>query len=350
MPDILTAERFRRDRLDLFWWFVCERQTIWHKRVVEHRPPPWTDNLVMQRERFTNMYRELDPGTQYVIREILERDAPKPDKTFNVMLYRLIGRAETHAAIGFQWLDRFDPAALERDLKRLRDEEGKPPFTAAYMVSAYASMGSRDKIENVVKLFTLLHAGFDDFSARIAAATHPSQVYTILASAHGFGNFLAYQVLVDLLYPLDVYGGRPLLPFSHDDWSAAGPGAQRGIRMLLRDDAEESGGRGGKGGKEDKSGSRPDDLTVMRWLREHQRAEFTRLGLGFPYLRDTSGMERDLSLANIQNCLCEFHKFVKIGEGTGRGRRKFAAEAAQTLAPPAVQLTLAFTGPAEEAE
>ncbi|HEU5441542.1 MAG TPA: hypothetical protein VFU88_19820, partial [Ktedonobacterales bacterium] len=65
---------------------------------------------------------------------------------------------------------------------------------------------------------------------------------------------------------------------------------------------------------------------------------------------DTSGMERELSLANIQNCLCEFHKFVKIGEGTGRGRRKFAAEAARTLAPPAVQLTLAFTGPAEEAE
>ncbi len=318
----MTRDDFRPDRLDLFWWFVCERQSIWHRRVVQQRPPPWTNNPILRQERFTNMYRELDPGTQYVIQQVLERDAPKPDKIFNVMLYRLIGRAETHAAIGFQWLERFDPDALERRLKRLRDAEGKPPFTAAYMVSAYASMGSHDKIENVVRLFTLLHADFDAFYARIAAATHPSQVYEILASAHGFGNFLAYQVLVDLLYPLQIYGGRPLLPFSHDDWSAAGPGARRGIDMLLR------------------PGHHADHLTVMRWLRAHQREEFERLELAFPFLADVHGNERELSLANIQNCLCEYHKFIKIGEGTGRGRRKFRTEQARPLQPPAIQLPL----------
>jgi len=251
----LTPAQFYAPRLDLFWWFICERQSVWRRRTLEHLPGPWTDDRILQEERFTNIYRELDPGTRYVIDNVLELDAPKPDKVFNTMLYRLVGRAETHAALGFQYLATFDPQRFIDTLKRIRDVEGKPPFTAAYMVSAYASMGSHDKIENVARLFALLHRRFDGFYARIEAAHHPSEVYETLNTAQGFGNFLSYQTLVDLLYPLKVYGGKPLLPYTHDDWASAGPGAQRGIAMLLAE------------------GVVADHLTVMRWLREHQDAD-----------------------------------------------------------------------------
>ena len=260
--------------------------------------------MILQTERFTNVYRDLDPGTQYALREILEREAPKPDKVFNVMLYRLIGRAETHATLGFQALSHFQPEHLRTTLSRLRDE-GRPPFTAAYMVSAYTSMGTPDKVENVTRLFSQLHQTFPTLYARLQDATTPAAAHAVLSSAYGFGNFLAYQVLVDLLYPLDVYAGAPLLPFSQDHWASAGPGARRGIAMLLSED------------------TRVDHLSVMRWLRAHQGAEFDRLGLAFPYLTTAPGAKLELSLANIQNCLCEFHKYVKIRAGTGRGRRKF---------------------------
>jgi hypothetical protein len=139
--------------------------------------------------------------------------------------------------------------------------------------------------------------------------------YAHLRSMPGFGNFLSYQVLVDLLYPLEVYGNGPLLPYGHDDWSSPGPGAQRGITMLLS------------------QGSTAEHLEVMGWLRDHQSDEFARLSLDFPYLQDRAGRPIRLSLANIQNCLCEFHKYVKISAGTGRGRRKFAP-------PPTVPLSL----------
>lgn len=301
---------FCSERLDLFWQFICERQSIWHRRFVQKLPPPWTNDPILRSERFTNIYRELDPGTQYVIKEILEKQAMKPDKIFNTMLYRLIGRADTHAQVGFQWLDTFNPEQLKSDLVRLR-ESGVPPFTAAYMVSAYINMGSRDKIENVVRLFTLLYQDMDRFYACIEASSSAAEVYEVLRSAHGFGNFLAYQVLVDLLYPLKIYEGAPLLPYSHDDWSSPGPGARRGIAMLLREDV------------------RIDFLEVMRWLHCNQRTEFNRLGLDFPFLTNELGEAQDISLANIQNCLCEFHKYVKISEGTGRGRRKFTAQPSQ---------------------
>lgn len=298
-------DNFRLDRLQVFWKFVYERQAVWYRRVIERRPPPWTDDPILQIERFTNVYRELDPGTQYVIREILEHHAPRPDKVFNVMLYRLIGRAETHRILGFQSLDNFNPSRVEHTLKWLRST-GLPPFTAAYMVSAYVSMGSRDKIENVVRLLANLHDHFAEFHRQMEASRNAAEIHSLVCSAYGFGNFLAYQVLVDLLYPLQAYGGCGLLPYSHDDWASAGPGARRGIAMLLRE------------------GSTASHLSVMHWLHKHQGSEFARLGLQFPYLLGSQGEPVAISLANVQNCLCEFHKYVKIRDGTGRGRRKFS--------------------------
>jgi hypothetical protein len=314
----ITSAAFQPPMLDLFWTFICERQRVWQRRKQEGLPPPWTTDEILQRERFTNIYRELDPGTQYVINQVLEADAPKPDKVFNTMLYRLIGRAETHATLGFQYLSTFDPEQMQARLQHIRDVEGKPPFTAAYMVSAYASMGSHDKTVNVTRLFDRLHQRFSGVYTQIEQSGSPADIHHILAAQDGFGNFLAYQVLVDLLYPLKRYDGRPLLPFTHDDWASAGPGAVRGVRMLLA------------------KGVHADDLEVMRWLRWNQRSEFTRLGLDFPFLRIENGPEIEISLANIQNCLCEYHKYVKIRDGVGRGRRKFhtAEDAAQAPASP----------------
>ncbi len=307
MTDLISYTSFQQDRLDLFWRFVSERQAIWYRRYVQHLPAPWTMDPILQHERFTNVYRELDPGTQYAIRHILETPAPTPDKIFNIMLYRLIGRAETHAALGFQHLETFNPEHMAGVLRRLRDVEHKAPFTAAYMVSAYSGLGTSDKIESVALIFATLQAGFPRLYGRITACRSAAEVYAKLCAIYGFGNFLAYQVLVDLLYPLTAQGGTPLLPYSHDDWASAGPGARRGLCLLLRD------------------GIRAPDLEVMQWLRSHQQAEFARTGEQFRFLRDSRGQLVELSLANIQNCLCEFHKYVKIRDGTGRGRRKFRA-------------------------
>ena len=73
-----------------------------------------------------------------------------------------------------------------------------------------------------------------------------------------------------------------------------------------------------------KEGGRASNLAVMNWLRWNQDAEFARLGLIFHHLLDRSGRPIAISLANIQNCLCEYHKYVKIRSGTGRGRRRFS--------------------------
>jgi len=292
-------------KLDRFWWFVRERQNIWVNRNLKRNPPPWTDDPILQTERFTNVYRELDPGTQYAIYSILELNEPKPDKIFNIMIYRLIGRKETHSRLGFQKLATFNPEYFERTLKEIRDKLQEPPFTGSYMVGAFSHMGSDDKVENISRLFGQVKQKFAQTFQNIISARHPHEVFEAVKGNYGFGNFLAYQVLVDLLYPLRIYQNRPLLPFSHEIWAMAGPGAKRGIKLLL------------------KKNKKAKDLEVMLWLRQNQRKEFRRLGARFSFFKNQNGTDREISLANIQNCLCEFHKYIKISEGTGKGRRKF---------------------------
>lgn len=292
------------ESLDLFWQFITKRQQVWYRRVVEGRPSPWTDDEILQEYRFTNAYRELDPGTQYVIQNILEEDASRQDKILNVMLYRLIGRLETHEYLGFQSLQTFDAAEFEEELKHRRDDLGETVFTGAYMVSGYNQMGSSDKVENVAALFDEI-TDEPEFFDNMLSVESLEDAYKRIRSRPGFGNFLSYQVLVDLLYPTDYYDGDSVLPFSPDDWSAPGPGAQKGIKQLV---TEFNGF---------------DRLDVMRWLRQNQKQEFERLGLNFPYLKAEDGSCLELSLANIQNCLCEFYKYHKILHSNGRARRCF---------------------------
>lgn len=300
----ISKNDFQIERLNSFWNFVFERQKIWQRRFVEKKEPPWTDDPTMQKERFTNIYRELDPGTQYAIKNILETNASKEDKIFNIMIYRLIGSSETHSSIGFQKLTSFSAKVFEKQLKTIRNR-GKPVFTAAYTVSGYSKMGSKDKIENVTKIFENLQKNFEMFYAQIEKSSNSEEVYNAIRSQSGFGNFLAYQVLVDLLYPLKIYGNGPSISFSRDDWAAAGPGARKGIILLILKESTAS------------------SLDVMQWLRDNQISEFKRLNLKFPFLKKENGENILISLANIQNCLCEFYKYFKIRNGEGRGKKKF---------------------------
>jgi hypothetical protein len=211
---------------------------------------------------------------------------------------------ETHEYLVFQSVHEFDAAEFEAQLKHRRDNLGETVFTGAYMVSGYNQMGSSDKVENVAALFDKLTAN-PDFLDRVLAAETLEEAYDLIRGQPGFGNFLSYQVLVDLLYPVDAYDGESVLPFSPDDWSSPGPGAQKGLKQLV---TEFNGF---------------DRLAVMRWLRQHQQEEFDRLGLDFPFLETEEGDRLELSLANIQNCLCEFYKYHKILHSNGRARRCF---------------------------
>ena len=295
---------FRQEELDLFWRFVTERHWIWHRRFILKQSSPWTDNPILQKHKFTNIYRELDPGTQYA-RQIMSHDAPRPDIMFNVMIYRLMCSIPTYDGWGFHRLEEFDLEQFQSYLKGLY-ETGQPVFGNAYLISPYSSMGSEYKYVNVARLFGYILRDFDWIWRRVDTAPSFEKAFKVLNGLYGFGPFLAYQVMVDLTYPLpNTYAKSAILPWSQDDWAKLGPGAIRGFARLSPS---------------------MQRLKGLRWLRDAHRAEFDSLGLDFPYLRNAEGEEVPLTLANLQNCLCEFHKYRSIMDGTGKAQRLYVPQ------------------------
>lgn len=285
-----------------FYRFIHERQSVWHRRFVERLPEPWTDNPILQKTKFTNIYRELDPGTVFCRTQIMERDEPRPDIVFNVMMYRLMCRIPTYQKIGFQRLDRFWMGELQVTLQELY-VTGEPVFGNAYLISPYSSMGSDLKYVNVARLFGNIHHDFEDFFWGLDHALSFEAAFKVINSMYGFGPFLAYQVMVDLTYPLETK--PPILPFSQNDWARLGPGALRGLARMIH------------------TWSTPQTLSALRWLHANQQKMFEKYELDFPYLKDEEGRDIPISLANMQNSLCEYSKYANIKEGSGKAQRLF---------------------------
>lgn len=285
--------------LDLYWRMIAERQRIWQRRE-EGMVPPWTLDPILAREFITNMYRELDPGTVYAVDTILAADVEPVDKLFNLCIYRLMGsRESSHRAIGVVELKTFNSKRARKAWAEMEES----PFGEAYRTASYSEQGGGDKVENVALLFKAMKTTLPPVWEAVTEATELRHVYDALNGMQGFGEFLAYQIMVDLLYPAPE---EPLIPFTQDDWAMAGPGARKGIWRLM------------------KPGMKPSSLLeVMTWLRDHQEDEFNRLDIQPVWMKDSDGEDVPLSLCNIQSTLCEFFKYARIWDGTLRQSRLY---------------------------
>lgn len=327
MPEyvtVLEVEHFDPVALDLYWRFLTERQCAWVRRVHFQMPWPWSQDPILQSEFITNVYRILDPGTQYLIENILSyrsEDDLMPtmeDVLFNVMLYRLMGSVpSTHQHLGFQMCEDFHEEAFAARLAELPDDYRI--FGDAYRVASYTQEGSDKKVENIAKMFAYFAGGMPETVRRVQAAREVVEVYRVFEQMKGFGEFLAHQIVVDLLYP-NKWGSK-VADFSEDEFAKAGPGARKGIWTLIRE------------------GVKPANMTiVMEWLRDQQVAAFEERNLPFPFLADAANPpEPDdvpllMSLCDIQASLCEFYKYYRLWSGERAAQvRKYDPSRSRTL-------------------
>jgi hypothetical protein len=255
----------------------------------------------LQVEFITNVYRQLDPGTEYLIDNILSYRGPEgmqvtdEAKVFNIMLYRLMGSVpSTHQHLGFVMPDDFTADRLVGKLAELPDDYRI--FGDAYRVASYVAEGSDSKVENVANMFAYLAGGMEETVRRIKSSRRVVEVYKVFETIQGFGEFLSHQIVVDLLYPNAE--GAKIVPFTDDEFAKAGPGARKGIWTLINE------------------AYKPANLTiVLEWLRDNQQEEFDRLGINFPYLAGEDSEPHLMSICDIQASLCEFFKYYRLWNG-----------------------------------
>jgi hypothetical protein len=151
----------------------------------------------------------------------------------------------------------------------------------------------------------------DGVTKRLADANDMEDAFTIIRSFPSMGNFLAFQMLIDLNY-------STALAFDEMDYVVAGPGARDGIQKCFGVD------------------SRGIEAEIIRYMAESQTENFERLGLAFLGLYG-----RPLQLIDCQNLFCEVDKYARVAHpeilGTsGRSRIK------QSFTPVSQRLTSWF--------
>ena len=80
---------------DTFWRFAVKRQKVFFRKL-EGSGPPWTDDPIIARHKFTNPYRASDRVSQYLIRNVIyEGDQSVPEVFFRIILFKLFNKIET---------------------------------------------------------------------------------------------------------------------------------------------------------------------------------------------------------------------------------------------------------------
>jgi alpha-glutamyl/putrescinyl thymine pyrophosphorylase clade 1 len=284
------SNRFARLRptavFDSYWRFAAERQAIFFRRLAG-MPGPWTDDPILARHRFTNAYRAADRVSQFLIREVIygngQSESPR-EMLFRVMLFRLFNKTETWQLLEQQlgklaW-DRFDFNAYDRVLTQAA-ARGTKLYSAAYIIPPVQRSG-KDGVKHRGHLHLVQRALAGDLSDALTQAKSLEQVFAMLKQLPSFGDFLAFQLSIDLNY-------STLIEFPEDSFVVAGPGARDGIAKCFENASEFA--------AED----------VIGLVHDRQDREFERLGLPFQSL-----WGRPLQLIDCQNLFCEIGKYARI--------------------------------------
>lgn len=260
-----------------FLGFVEARHQVWEARQ-EGLSQPWTTDPIVSTRKFTNVFRVLDYGSQFLLRELVDPPLSPRDQLMRFFLYRHTGRTET-----WEYLDlTLGGYPLVKDLDDVleawKEYRGVPftrsLFTGAYLVFPQSHIKGTDKIESIVRLAQRLftEGSPDDIVPDFMAATTQAARFSALRRNKGVADFMSQQILTDWGYTQE---------FREDDFVVAGPGARKGADILdPRSKAED----------------------VIEWAVQAIRS--------MPIV-PTIGDGRMPSYMDAQNCLCEFSKYVR---------------------------------------
>jgi hypothetical protein len=275
--------RYRDEVYRAYWHLACERQRIFHRRT-RGEPGPWTDDPILREYKFTNAYRASDRVSQFLIGDVIygPQELPAQDVLSRIVLFRFFSRVETWQALEAQLgpitAATLDDPRLDTALEALRREG--PIYTSAFILCAHDAFGLGRKHRNHVALVrSMLRAGL---GRRVAAARGLADIFAALVEFPLIGPFMAYQLAIDINY-------SELTDFSEDDFTVAGPGAERGIRKVFPDATR-----------------RQMTAIIMRMVEEQHSAPDS-LDLSFDDL-----FGRPLHAIDCQNLFCELDKYSRV--------------------------------------
>lgn len=307
----LTVDEYH---LHEFFRTMCERQSIYLKRNSNAQDPPWTDDVILRDNRFTNVYRELDRNSQWEIKNILmDHTISKKDLVWKIIVFRLFNKIELFDFMGgIPNYDKFDQDEFLQVVSEFR-KTGQNPFTGSYYVNNTFGKGlSRDESFCNITLPTV-HRKIGEIISILMRGT-PKDLHKKLLTIPGVGSFIAHEFYVSFTYA-ERYWKMPINSWTENTWTNVGPGAELGIRLIFPNVT--------------KKNELVDSIRRIRdiapdYLSKHfPEFRFLNWNKGNATRYYTKG-NCNLTLHQVEMWLCEYSKYWKMSIGKGKQRSRFS--------------------------
>lgn len=320
MPD--GTQEVYEENIEDFFKAMVSRQNIWVNRSLNEGIA--VDDNILLESKFTNVYRELDRNSQYLISQIiLDEDLEDDDLIWKMMFYRLFNNPNTFKYIertrgfkaGIPLLHEWNPKDFIASIKEIRagesDNINGNPFTNAYLINSMACPGKTRDQCYTGKVIPTLFEDIHSIVAEIINSETPEDVIKRLEQLPGVSGFISHELYQDLTY-IAIYTDRKLFKWDQDDYTNVGPGCDMGLRLTFPSTA---------GNK-----AKVKRISELRDLAN----DFYLPDLGFLFLswnkefgEYTVSNEGKVSLHQIEMWLCEYQKYWKMKVGSGKQRSKF---------------------------
>lgn len=315
--------------------FVKDRYAVHLKKDFLKLPPPWTDNPIIAKYKFTNVRREHDRQTRHLIRLISKNgQLSLEDQIVNTFMFRAWNNEATFTTFGFPHRaeEIYEPMLKEAYRKHfLKLEKAEPE--RKWWSSAYNQGGTKaawkfpagDGYQRAyAEADAMKHADWEKniplrpfhigpwlkkqhiVKKILNPLSTQETVFETIKTVRGFSDFLAYQVFVDLTYIEE-------FPFSENHFTVAGPGCKKGLDYIF----------------ENYDGmtyseaifwlTKKYDKLIELEIEDPEFSEYSPKNL----FTDLPQIDRCMNVMSMENCMCELSKYIRAATNTGGPRNKY---------------------------
>ena len=274
----------RQEVFDLYWYFACERQNIFWKKI-NGDPAPWTHDKILQEYKFCNSYRVNDRVSQYLLKNDIYNgnNYNYEDMLFRIILFKLFNKESTWELLSKNFgdilLKDFNTKKYSIVLENAISN-GTKIYNDAYISCANKAFGYDRKHDNHLALLDKMF-NIDKMQDKIIKCNTMQDAFNIIKGYPLIGNFMAYQLVTDINY-------SAFVNWKENEFTVAGPGSLRGIKKCFID-----------------KGTMTNE-DIIKYMYMHQDEEFKRLNLNFKRIGN-----RPLQLIDCQNIFCELDKYCR---------------------------------------
>lgn len=263
-------------------WFIKERMRIWEKKN-SGSTPPYTTDVVLNKYRFCNIYRELDRQTIEIHEQLNSLRSDFPLWLLNIAFHRFICKPTTVKNIGLLSFDKQKNIEIYKRLLLLTSPKYGTPYVFPISVIQRSDYPTREQFF----CFYLPKAipQMAEVISKFKNKTVNQALKEILPLFNFNFKFHWTEILIDVAYQYP-----ELIDLYHDFY--IGPGALPTARLL--------------------------DLNMPPTVLVDRITEYKPKG--FPFLTLNS-KPVTLSAENWEGIFCEYRKYTNLKSGNGRVRR-----------------------------